>query len=80
MYQVEPMQLINMIKNGQNPQQLMLNVLENKMGNNPMGQNLLKMAKNGQTAEIEQFARNLYSSRGLDFDKELKAFRQQFGL
>jgi hypothetical protein len=58
----------------------MLNVLENKMGNNPMGQNLLNMARNGQTAEIEQFARNLYSSRGLDFDKELKAFRQEFGL
>ena len=80
MYQVDPMQLINMIKGGQNPQQLMLNVLENRMGNNPMGQNLLKMAKNGQTAEIEQFARNLYASRGLDFDKELKAFRDQFGL
>ena len=80
MYQVDPMQLITMIKNGQNPQQLMLSVLENKMGNNPMGQNLLNMARNGQTAEIEQFARNLYSSRGLDFDTELKAFRQQFGL
>ena len=80
MYQVDPMQLITMIKGGQNPQQLMLNVLENKMGNNPMGQNLLNMAKNGQTAEIEQFARNLYASRGLDFDKELKAFRQQYGL
>lgn len=80
MYQVDPMQLISMIKGGQNPQQLMLNVLENRMGNNPMGQNLLNMARNGQTAEIEQFARNLYSSRGLDFDKELKAFKQYYGL
>ena len=80
MYNVDPMQLIMMIKGSQNPQQLMMGILENQMGNNPMGQNLLNMARNGQTNQIEQFARNLYSSRGLDFDKEFKAFRQQFGL
>jgi hypothetical protein len=37
MYQVDPMQLIMMIKGGQNPEQLMLNVLEGRMGNTPMG-------------------------------------------
>ena len=80
MYQVDPMQLITMIKGGHNLEQLMLNVLEGRMGNTPMGQNLLSMAKNGQGNQIEQFARNLYSSRGLDFDSEFKAFRQRFGL
>lgn len=80
MYQVDPMQLIQSIKNGQNPQQLMLSILQNQMGNTPMGQNLLSMVQKGQTSQIEQFARNLYQSRGLDFDKEFNAFKQQFRL
>jgi len=42
---VNPMQLIAMIKNGQNPQQLMMSVLEDQASNNPMGVNLLNLAK-----------------------------------
>lgn len=80
MYPVDPMQLVQMIKNGQNPQQLMLSVLEGKAGSTPLMANLLNLAKNGQTAQIEKVARNMYQSRGLDFDKEFNAFRQQFGL
>lgn len=52
-YQVNPMQLVQMIKNGSNPQQLMMSVLENQMSNNPMGQNLLHLAKNNQMQGIE---------------------------
>lgn len=80
MYQVDPIYLIQSIKNGQNPQQLMLSILQNQMGDTPMGKNLLSMVQSGQTNQIEQFARNLYQSRGLDFDKEFKAFKQQFRL
>ena len=80
MYPVDPMQLIQMIKGGQNPQQLLLNIFEGQAGNTPIGANLLNLARNGQTSQIEQVARNLYASRGLDFDKEFKALRQQFGL
>lgn len=80
MYQVNPMQLIQMIKSGQNPQQLMLSVLQSQAGNNPMMNNLLNLAKNGQTTQIEQIARNLYTSQGLDFDKEFQAFRRNLGL
>lgn len=80
MTQMNPMQIIGMIKQGQNPQQLILSLLENNMGGTPMGNNLLNMARNGQTADIEQFARNLLSSRGMDFDKEFNAFKSQMGL
>jgi hypothetical protein len=31
MYNVDPMQIIWAIKNGQNPQQLMLNIMKNNM-------------------------------------------------
>ena len=77
---VNPMQLIGMIKQGKNPQQLMLNILENQMSDSPMGQNLLMLAKQGKNADIEQFARNFAASQGIDFDKEFAAFRKQWGL
>lgn len=80
MYQVDPRQLVAMIKSGSNPQQLMLNILQSRMGNSPMGQNLITLAKNGQTAEIERIVRNLAAQQGRDFDTEFKAFKQSLGL
>ena len=74
------MQLLQAIKRGQNPDQLMISMLQNQVGNNPIGQNLIKMAQNNDTKGIEQVARNLCAQRGLDFDKEFAAFRKQLGL
>ena len=74
MYNVDPNQLIGMIKQGYNPQQLILSVLENRMKGTPMGDN-----RNGQTGEIEKIARNLMAQKGLDFDKEFSAFRKAIG-
>ena len=76
---MNPIKIIAMIKNGQNPQQLVLSMLENQMGGTPMGDNLLTMARNGQSADIEKFARNLFESRGIDFDKEFTSFKSQMG-
>lgn len=81
MQQVNPIQLIQMIRNGQNPQQLMMYVLQSQgYANTPMGANLMEMVKNGNSQGIEQIARNIVQSRGLDFDKEFTAFRQQLGV
>ena len=77
-YPVDPNRLIQMIRQGQNPQQLMLSVLEGQAGS-PLGANLLKLARNGQTAEIEKIVRNIYSQQGIDFDAEYKAFKNMFG-
>lgn len=76
---MNPMQIIQMIRSGQNPQQLAMNLLEQNMGNTPMGQNLMELAKNGKTADIEQIARNLAKQRGIDFDKEFASFRRMLG-
>lgn len=75
-----PMQFIQMMKNGQNPQQLMLSFLENQMSNTPIGANLIQLAKNNNTSEIERFARNIVKQSGKDFDTEFNAFKQMFGL
>ena len=77
---VNPMQLISMIKNGQNPQQLMMNVLEGNAANNPMGANLLNLAKGNKTEELEKIARNIAKDRGIDFDTEFKQFKQMLGV
>ena len=79
MYNVDPNRLIQMIKQGQNPQQLMLSVLEGQAGT-PMGRNLLNLARNGQTAEIEKIARNLCRERGVDIDQEFMNFRRMLGV
>lgn len=77
---VNPMQIIQMIRGGQNPQQLIFSMLQNQMGGTPMGNNLISMVQNGQTQDIEKFARNLLQSRGLDFDTEFSKFKSQMGI
>lgn len=74
------MQIIQMIRNGQNPQQLVMNMMKQQFQGNPMGANLINMAQQGDTAQIEQFARNLVASQGKDFDQEFSAFKQSLGL
>lgn len=74
---VDPIQLIQMIKQGQNPQQLMMQILS-QQANTPLGANLLKLAQNGQTTEIEKIARNLCKEKGVDFDQEFSNFRRNF--
>ena len=73
---MNPMDIITMIRSGQNPQQIMIGILdEGVAANNPIAANLLDMAKNNRTADIERVARNLCAERGIDFDKEFNSFK-----
>lgn len=80
MLEVNPAQLIAAIKQGQNPQQLMLRILEGQMSNTPLGQNLIRMVKANDTKGIEQVVRNLSKQQGIDFDTEFAAFRKMLGV
>lgn len=75
-----PLQFMQAVQQGQNPQQLMMQLLQERMGNTPMGKNLLSYAQSGDGTSIEQFARNYCASRGLDFDNEFSAFKKKLGL
>lgn len=75
-----PMDLINLIKGGANPQQLVMKVLEDCMAGTPIGDNIITLAKENRTDEIEKFARNICAQKGIDFDKEFGAFRKNLGL
>lgn len=77
---MNPMQLISILRGGGNPQQLVMSLLQNEMGNTPMGQNLLSLAQKGDAPQIEEIARNICKQKGVDFDKEFSAFKQLLGI
>ena len=80
-YPVNPIQIISQIKQGKNPQQLLMSILEGQAGSNPVMANLLTLARDGRTQEIEAFARNVAKEKGIDFDKEFSKFKKTyFGL
>ena len=77
--QVDYMNLLQAIRNGANPQQLVMSVLEGQMASTPMGKNLLQLVKENRTSEIEKIARNICEQNGIDFDKEFSSFKQSLG-
>lgn len=79
MYPVNPMQIIQMIKGGSNPQQLLMSILQGNMGNTPMGQNLMTLVQNSDKQGLEKIARNLCQQKGVNFDQEFNAFKQMLG-
>ena len=80
MYPVDLNVLIQMIKSGRNPQQLMLSILQGQAYNNPLGKNLLNLAQQGRTDELEKVVRNIYAQQGgSNFDQEFEAFKRALG-
>lgn len=76
MSSITPIKLIQMIRNGGNPQQLVLSMLGNQAESNPMLANLINLAKQNKTQEMERIARNLFAEKGLDYDKEFNSFKE----
>ena len=64
---VNPMQLIQLIRQGNNPQQLVMSILQQNT-NNPILNNASNLAQMGNVSALETLARNLAKQRGLDFD------------
>jgi hypothetical protein len=78
--QQDMFKLINSFKN-QDPSAIIANMVnEAASQGNPVMQNLANLIKEGKTSEIEGVVRNIAKERGLDYDKEFKAFRETFRL
>ena len=76
-------ELLNLIKSfkNQDPSLIVSNMVnEAAQQGNPVMQNLADLIKQGDTKQIENVVRNVAKERGLDYDKEFKAFRQMFRL
>lgn len=74
------LQMLNMIKNGANPQQMVLSVLKQNANGNPVLENLISLAESNNGPEIERVARNIVASKGGDYNKEFNNFKQTLGL
>ena len=57
-----------------NPKELLINFMQ-RNDSNPMINNLIQMAKDGNTQQVETFARNAFKEQGRDFDKEFAQFK-----
>ena len=77
-----PQQMFNLITSlrSQDPQALVKNMVnEAASQGNPVMQNLSALIQSGETNQIEPIVRNIAKERGIDYDKEFKAFRQMLG-
>ena len=70
------MEMIKTIMSNKNPQQVIQNMISTNT--NPMLNNLINMAQNGDTKGVENFARNIFKEKGRDFDKEFSDFMSNF--
>lgn len=75
---INPMQLIQLIKGGRNPQQLVMSILQQQGNNNPIIQNAVSLARNGDTAALKNLGQNLAAQKGLNFDQEFANFTNYF--
>ena len=72
--------IVQLMRAGQNPEQFFMNFIQQQLGGTPMGSNLLNLAQSHDAASIEKIARNICAQKGLDFEKEFTAFKQNLGL
>ena len=76
---INPMQIMQMIRGG-NPQQAIMNAMRNQAGRNPVLNNALDMAEKQDAKGLEQLARNLCESNGVNADDMVKQIKSQFGM
>lgn len=74
-----PLDMIKMfLGGGKNPKEIAMKMLGNNT-NNPVMQNLIKMAEEGDTQGVENVARNMFKEQGRDFDAEMKDLQKFIG-
>lgn len=72
---LNPMQLMNMLKNG-NPQQVAEQIIKTNYANDPMMMNLLQMGQKGDIQGLKQYAQQYLGQQGKNFDAEMNNLMQ----
>lgn len=63
-----------------NPMNMIVSRLKQRMGNNPMVNNVISMAQKNDVSGLEQFARNLAKEKGVNIDDYYNQACQMFGM
>ena len=72
---LNPMQLMNMLKNG-NPQQVAEQIIKTNYSNDSMMMNLLQMGQKGDIQGLKQYAQQYLGQQGKNFDAEMNSLMQ----
>lgn len=65
------------VKQQGSPKELLINFMQ-RNNSNPMMNNLVNMAKSGNSKGIEDFARNMCREKNINFDIEFSNFIKKF--
>ena len=76
---INHMMLMQMLRGG-NPKQAIMNAMRNHGGKNPVLNNALDMAEKQDAKGLEQLARNLCESNGVNADDMVKQIKSRFGI
>lgn len=76
---MSPLQIMQMLRGG-NPQETIINEMKKSVGNNPVMQNALDMAEKHDSKGLENLARNLGKTNGVDVDQMVNQIKSQFGM
>ena len=76
---MNPMNLIQMLKGG-NPAQMLMGMLRQQAGNNPVLKNAIDMAEKGDVDGLKNLAHNLGKENGIDVDEKFNEIKNQFGM
>lgn len=72
--------LINLINSGGNPEIMVMNMLQQRAGNNKLFANLLQLAQAQDTQQIESIVKNIVNESGKNYEEEFNSFRNTLGL
>lgn len=70
---LNPMQLLMQLKSG-NPQSVAQQIIQSNYTNDPDMQRLLQMGQSNDIQGLTQYAQQLFSSQGRNFDQEMQNF------
>lgn len=76
---MNPVQFVKMMRGG-NPQKVVMDMMREQAGNNPVMRNAMQMAEKGDSEGIEKLARNLCKEQGINADDMVNKIKSQFGL
>lgn len=68
---MNPLQLISMIKQNNNP----INFMQNMLGSNPQFQRVMQMVDGKTPEEMKQVAMNLCEQQGIDFSQAVNQMK-----
>lgn len=67
--------IISALKQGGSPQKIVMQMMQTMGPQNNMFSQMINMANNGQTRDLENMARQIFTQNGRSFDSEFTNFK-----